>query len=88
MLQCQHFFVPFWVSSQICDDSSQGEFFAQMMSCAVHYDHYDIIYHPLPINSPYLKMWGVTALCVYLNSPYHLELQHHNHFLLSSQQCS
>ena len=24
--------------------------------------HYDIIYHPFPINSQYLKMWGLTAL--------------------------
>ena len=28
------------------------------MSCALHYD---IIYHPLPINSQYLKMWGVDS---------------------------
>ena len=31
------------VSPQICDDRSQQVFFAQMTSCAVHYD---IIYHP------------------------------------------
>ena len=26
------------------------------MSCAMHYD---VIYHPFPINSQYLEMWGV-----------------------------
>ena len=30
-----------------------------MTSCAVCYD---IIYHPFPINSQYLKTWGLTAL--------------------------
>ena len=29
-----------------------------MTSCAVHYD---IIYHPFPINSQYLKMSGVDS---------------------------
>ena len=33
-----------------------GTFFSpQMMSCPVHYD---VIYHPLAINSQYLKTWG------------------------------
>ena len=34
-------------------------FLSQMTSCAMHYD---IIYHPFPINSQYLKTWGLTAL--------------------------
>ena len=29
-----------------------------MTSCALHYD---VIYHPLPINSQYLKSWGVDS---------------------------
>ena len=33
-------------------------FFSQMTSCFVHYD---IIYHPFPINSQYLKTWGVDS---------------------------
>ena len=31
----------------------------QMTSCDLHYD---VIYHPLPINSQCLKTWGLTAL--------------------------
>ena len=43
MLQiCQHIYRAFCVTA-ICDDLSQQVFFAQMTSCAVHYD---IIYHP------------------------------------------
>ena len=35
-------------------------FFAQKMSWAVHCD---VIYHPFPLNSQYLKTWGeLTAL--------------------------
>ena len=33
-------------------------FFAWMTSCA---ERYDVIYHPFPINSQYLKMWGVDS---------------------------
>ena len=33
-------------------------FFARMTSCA---ERYDVIYHPFPINSQYLKMWGVDS---------------------------
>ena len=45
-------------------DQSQQAFFAQMMSYAVWYD---VIYHPLPINSQYLKTCGgLTALKNYL----------------------
>ena len=44
-----------FVSSQICDSQSQQVFFAQMTSCAMHYD---IIYYTFPINSQYLKMAG------------------------------
>ena len=52
MLQCQqHLFRAFCVTTNIWDDRSQRVFFAQMTSCAVHYD---IIYHPFPINSQYL----------------------------------
>ena len=28
--------------------------------------HYDIIYHPFPINSQYLKMWGVNSPGIHL----------------------
>ena len=39
-----------------------------MTSCAMHYD---VIYRPFPINSQYLKTWGVDspalATCVFLN---------------------
>ena len=30
--------------------------FAQMTPCFLHYD---VIYYPFPVNSQYLKMWGV-----------------------------
>ena len=30
-------------------------FLQKMTSCALYYD---VIYHPLPINSQYLKKWG------------------------------
>ena len=33
-------------------------FFLQMTSCAMHDD---VIYHPFPINSQYLKWWGVDS---------------------------
>ena len=33
-------------------------FFAQMTSCFVYYD---VIYYPFPVNSQYLKMWGVDS---------------------------
>ena len=33
-------------------------FSTKMTSCALNYD---IIYHPLPINSQYLKTWGVDS---------------------------
>ena len=43
-------------------------FFSQMTSCAMHYD---VIYRPFPINSQYLKTWGVDSpalvTCVFLN---------------------
>ena len=39
--------------------TGQQVFFAQMMSYTVQYD---IIYHPFPINSQYLKTWGVDSL--------------------------
>ena len=49
MLQCQqHLFRAFCVTANIRDDRSQRVFFAQMTSCVVHYD---VIYHPFPINS-------------------------------------
>ena len=50
------FFTRF-VSSQIHEDGRV--FYAQMTSCATHYD---VIYHPSPINSQYLNMSGLTAL--------------------------
>ena len=31
-------------------------FFAQMTPCFLHYD---VIYYPFPVNSQYLKMYGV-----------------------------
>ena len=41
--------------------------FAQMMSCAMPYD---IIYHPFPFNSQYLKTWGVDSPAFrYLKGP-------------------
>ena len=51
------FFARF-VSSQICDDRSQRVFFAQMTSCTMRYD---VICHPFPINSQYLKKWGADS---------------------------
>ena len=46
------------VSSQNCDDQSHQVFFAQMTSCAMHYD---VVYLPFPINSQYLKTWGIDS---------------------------
>ena len=51
-------FITHFVSPQIPDDRSQQIFFAQMTSCAAHYD---IIYHPFPINSQSLKTRGVDS---------------------------
>ena len=34
-------------------------FFPNDVMCS---GHYDVIYHPFPISSQYLKMWGLTAL--------------------------
>ena len=51
------FFARF-MSSQIRDDRSQWVFFTQMTSCAMRND---IIYHPFPISSQYLKTWGVDS---------------------------
>ena len=44
------------------DNQSQQVFFAQMMSCDVTYD---VIYHPFPINSQYLRRGGLTAMSKY-----------------------
>ena len=46
------------MSSQICDNWSQKVFFAQMTSYTIHYD---VIYPPFPINSWYLKTWGIDS---------------------------
>ena len=46
------------VSSQNCNDQSHQVFFAQMTSCAMHYD---VVYLPFPINSQYLKTWGIDS---------------------------
>ena len=51
-------FFAHFVSLQIRDDRSQRVFLALMMSCAVHYD---VIYHPSPFDSQYLKTWGVDS---------------------------
>ena len=42
---CSHFGV-----ANICDNQNQQVFFAQTTPCTIHYD---IIYHPFPINSQY-----------------------------------
>ena len=39
-------------------------FFSQRTSCTVHYD---VIYHPFPINSQYLEMWGVDSPALWEN---------------------
>ena len=58
MLQYQqHLFRTFCVT-QIRGDQSERVSFAQMTSHAMLYD---VIYHPFPINSQYLKMWGVDS---------------------------
>ena len=52
-------------------------FFSQMTSCAMHYD---VIYRPFPINSQYLKTWGVDspalATCVFLKQSPKGDLSH------------
>ena len=45
-----------FVSSQIHDNWRQQVFFAQMMSWTLRYD---VIDHPFPVNSQYLKMCGI-----------------------------
>ena len=47
-----------FVSSQIHDNRRQQIFFAQMMSWSLHCD---VMYHSLPVNSQYLKTWGVDS---------------------------
>ena len=47
-----------FVSLQIHDNRSQRVFSAQMMSWT---SHYDFMYHPLPVNSQYLKTWRVDS---------------------------
>ena len=49
---CHHIFLMIGVNEYI---------FAQKTSCAVHYD---VIYHPFPFNSQYLKTWGVDSSAV------------------------
>ena len=56
MLQGKNILFARFVSSQIHDD--WRVFYAQMTSCALHYD---VIYHPSPINSHYLNTWGVDS---------------------------
>ena len=43
---------------QLKQHLSRAFFFQKMTSCALHYD---VIYHPLPINSQYLQMWEVDS---------------------------
>ena len=72
MLQGKNTLFARFVSSQIHDD--RRVFYAQMTSCALHYD---VIYHPSPINSHYLNTWGVDSpafgkkrIKSYTNSPF------------------
>ena len=55
-------------------------FFAQMTWRAIYYD---VIYHPFPINSQYLKTWGIVSpvniLCIWSGSAFLL--------LFSQQSC-
>ena len=53
------------MSSQIRDDRSQWVFFTQMTSCAMRNG---TIYHPFPINSQYLEMWGVDSPALWENN--------------------
>ena len=71
MLQDKNILFARFVSSKIHDD--WRVFYAQMTSCALHYD---VIYHPSPINSHYLNTWGVDSpafgkkrIKSYTNSP-------------------
>ena len=72
MLQGKNILFARFVSSQIHDD--WRVFYAQMTSCALHYD---VMYHPSPINSHYLNTWGVDSpafgkkrIKSYTNSPF------------------
>ena len=49
-----------------------SSFFAQMTSCAIRYD---VIYHPFPINSQYLKMWGIDGSAEEFNLGLHMKLK-------------
>ena len=50
MLQDKNIFFARFLSSQIHEDGRV--FYTQITSCA---EHYDVIYHPFPINSQYLN---------------------------------
>ena len=59
MLQCQqHLFRAFCVMANSWWPESTSIFFAQMASFV---ERYYVIYHPFPINSQYLRTWGVDS---------------------------
>ena len=63
LFYCKHRTFPhklrYAVNATIPTTSFSPIFFSQMTSFAVHYD---VIYQPFPINSQYMKTWGLTAL--------------------------
>ena len=62
MLQCYHHqFRAFCVIANSWRWTQQV-FFAQMTPCAVRHD---VIYHPFPINSQYLKTSGVDSTAIF-----------------------
>ena len=68
MLQCQqHSFSRILCYRTFMATGVKKYFLHKMMSCAVPYD---IIYHPFPFNSKYLKMWRVDSPAFrYLKGP-------------------
>ena len=66
MLQCQQHLFCVLCHHKFVKIRGNEYFLVQMTSCAMRYD---VTYHPFPINSQYLKMWGVDSPepNVYLN---------------------
>ena len=60
MLQCEHLFCVFG-SSQIPDDWGQPVFLFCTNDVMRRTVRYEVIYHHFPINSQYLKTWGVDS---------------------------
>ena len=65
--------------------SGSTSIFAQMTSYAVRYD---VTYHPFPINSQYLKTWGVDSPAMEINVREEITIKWQNYSCLSHKYSS